>query len=164
MELVSPGNQDREESRRALAVKCAAYIQRALGLIVVDIVTSRQSRPFPEIMALLAPGHPVPIVPPLTAVSFRPARIDGVDTVEIRHRPLEVGDPLPRLPLALGGFWPDRSRFGTGLRRSPGTKSIVTPRRRPNRTQTAPTGSREATGSRGEGTGSRGEGCSSSTS
>jgi hypothetical protein len=43
IELVSPGNKDREETRRAFAAKCAAYLQRGIGLIVVDIVTSRHA-------------------------------------------------------------------------------------------------------------------------
>src|SRR5437867_12509772 len=33
IELVSPGNKDREDTRRAFAVKCAAYLQRGIGLI-----------------------------------------------------------------------------------------------------------------------------------
>ena len=42
IELVSPGNKDRAEARRAFVIKCAAYLQRGIGLIVVDIVTARQ--------------------------------------------------------------------------------------------------------------------------
>src|SRR5437879_2920166 len=36
IELVSPGNKDREETRRAFAAKCAAYLQRGIGLMIVD--------------------------------------------------------------------------------------------------------------------------------
>src|SRR5262249_37512784 len=32
IELVSPGNKDRAETRRAFAAKCAAYLQRGIGL------------------------------------------------------------------------------------------------------------------------------------
>ena len=39
IELVSPGHKDRPEHRRAFAVKCAAYLQRAVGLVVIDTVT-----------------------------------------------------------------------------------------------------------------------------
>src|SRR5205085_725706 len=39
IELVSPGNKDREEARRAFAAKCAGYLTRGVGLVVVDVVT-----------------------------------------------------------------------------------------------------------------------------
>ncbi|WP_020473814.1 hypothetical protein [Zavarzinella formosa] len=104
IELVSPGNKDREETRRAFAAKCATYVQRAIGLIVIDIVTSRQSRPFDELMAQLAPEQTPPLTPPLTAVSYRPVRVNGADSLELRIRPLAVGELLPTLPLALGGL------------------------------------------------------------
>ncbi len=104
IELVSPGNKDRDESRRAFAAKCATYLQRAIGLIVVDAVTNRSSRPFVELMALVYPNQPVPVLEPLTAVSYRPVRVDGNDSLEIRYRSLIVGRELPVLPLALGGL------------------------------------------------------------
>jgi hypothetical protein len=42
IELVSPRNLDRPEACRAFAAKSAAYLQRGLGLIIVDTVTTRQ--------------------------------------------------------------------------------------------------------------------------
>src|SRR5262249_55977849 len=41
VELVSPGNKDRPEARLAFAAKSATYLQRGIGLIILDIVTSR---------------------------------------------------------------------------------------------------------------------------
>src|SRR5262249_1711779 len=55
IELVSPGNKDRAETRRAFAAKCAAYLQRGIGLIVVDIVTSRHANLHDELVTLM--GH-----------------------------------------------------------------------------------------------------------
>ena len=104
IELVSPGNKDRDETRRAFTAKCAALIQSAIGVIVIDIVTSRRSEPFRDLMAFLYPQQPLPELSPLLAASFRPTRVNDVDTLEIRHRPLSVGDTLPVLPLALGGL------------------------------------------------------------
>ncbi len=104
VELVSPGNKDRDETRRAFAAKCAAYVQRAVGLIVVDVVTDHHSRPFDELMAQLAPDRPPPATAPLTAVSYRPVRVSGAGALEVRVRSLAVGAPLPELPLALGGL------------------------------------------------------------
>ena len=104
IELVSPGNKDRDETRRAFAAKCATYIQRAIGLVVVDVVTSRHSQPFAEVMALVYPQQPAVTAMPLTAVSYRPLRVNEADSLEIRFRPLAVGQGLPVLPLALGGL------------------------------------------------------------
>ena len=54
IELVSPANKDRGETRRAFAAKCAAYLQRGIGLIVIDIVTSRHANLHDELVGLLA--------------------------------------------------------------------------------------------------------------
>jgi len=40
IELISPGNKDRPEERRAFAIKCASYLHQGVSLIVVDVVTS----------------------------------------------------------------------------------------------------------------------------
>jgi hypothetical protein len=42
VELVSPGNKDRPETRRAFAAKCSSYLQLGIGLVVVDVVTERR--------------------------------------------------------------------------------------------------------------------------
>ena len=36
IELVSEANKDREENRRAFAVKCGSYLQKGVALVVVD--------------------------------------------------------------------------------------------------------------------------------
>ena len=50
IELVSPGNKDRDAHRRAFAVKCASYLCRGISLIVIDIVTSRRANLHDEIL------------------------------------------------------------------------------------------------------------------
>ena len=54
IELVSPGNKDRPETRRAFAAKCVSYLTRGIGLIVVDIVTNRLANLHNEVMACSA--------------------------------------------------------------------------------------------------------------
>ncbi|OWK36146.1 hypothetical protein FRUB_08709 [Fimbriiglobus ruber] len=101
LELVSPANKDRADSRRAFAGKCAGYLYRGLGLIVVDVVTSRLSRPLEDLLTLLDPALPYPDAGNLTAVSYRPARTNDADSIEFRIKPLAAGAPLPELPLFL---------------------------------------------------------------
>ena len=43
IELISPGNKDRAEERRAFAAKCAAYLQQGVSLVIVDVITERRA-------------------------------------------------------------------------------------------------------------------------
>jgi hypothetical protein len=101
VELVSPGNKDRDETRRAFAAKCAAYLQHGQGLIVVYVVTNRLGRPLDDLLTLLDPTTVPPATDPLTAVSYRPIRVGDADRIELRIRSLAVGGVLPELPLSL---------------------------------------------------------------
>lgn len=103
VELVSPANKDRDESRRAFTAKCATYLQRGLGLIVVDVVTNRTWQPLPDLLVQLAPEQAAPTTTALTAVSYRPVRFEETDSLELRIRSLALGAELPELSLALGG-------------------------------------------------------------
>jgi hypothetical protein len=105
VELVSPRNKDRPESRRAFAAKCAAYLQRGIGLVVVDIVTERHFNLHNELAELLL--WPEPLQMPadsfLYAVAYRPARRQERNEIDLWPAALAVGGPLPLLPLALKG-------------------------------------------------------------
>ncbi len=101
--LVSPSNKDRADYRRAFAVKCASYLCQGIGLIVVDIVTSRGGNLHDEIVRLLPDAAPLlfPANPPLYAAAYRPIRRDEADQTDVWLTPLAVGQALPVLPLAL---------------------------------------------------------------
>jgi hypothetical protein len=103
IELVSPGNKDRAETRRAFAAKCVAYLTRGIGLIVVDIVTNRLANLHNEVMGLLGRGEPFVLAPSVAtyAVAYRPSRQPSGDQIELWPRPLPLGQSLPVLPLAL---------------------------------------------------------------
>jgi hypothetical protein len=101
IELVSPGNKDRDDTQRAFVSKCAAYLQQGVGLVVVDIVTSRRANLHDELVRLM--GHSdtfaFPQETPLYVVAYRPRRRKSGDTIETWRFPL--GRPLPTVPLAL---------------------------------------------------------------
>jgi hypothetical protein len=105
IELVSPGNKDRAEHRRAFAIKSAAYLQRGIGLVVVDVVTERQFNLHNELAALLGQDerYRMPAEVFLYAVAYRPVSLHGTNQASLWMVPLNVGQPLPRLPLALRG-------------------------------------------------------------
>jgi hypothetical protein len=106
LELVSPGNKDRTETRRAFAAKCASYLQEAIGLIVVDVVTERRANLHDELIRLLEQDekYRFPTESPLYAVAYHPIRRkrDG-DRIDMWPAALGVGQSLPILPLALRG-------------------------------------------------------------
>jgi hypothetical protein len=106
IELVSPGNKDRHEARRAFAAKCAAYLQRGIGLMIVDIVTSRHANLHDELVTLLGPteGFTFPTPTPLYATAYRPAHRHGRNEIDLWREPLALGQPLPTLPLPVRGL------------------------------------------------------------
>lgn len=103
IELVSPANKDRPESRLAFAGKCAAYLQQGIGLVVIDIVTARHADPHWELLNLLnETAGTSPALELLHAVGYRPVSRGPVCEVEAWVRPLVIGQPLPSVPLSLG--------------------------------------------------------------
>lgn len=106
IELVSPGNKDRAETRQAFAIKCASYLQRGIGLVVIDVVTDRRANLHDEMIDLLR--FPPTLVFPhqslLYTVAYRPARRKEGDQIDVWTWPLAVGEALPRVPLALRNF------------------------------------------------------------
>ena len=97
VEFVSPANKDRPASREAFATKCQSYLQQAVGVIVVDVVTERRGSLHNHIVAGLDATAPTSDAD-LYAAAYRPA---ADDTLQIWHEPLGVGRPLPTMPLWL---------------------------------------------------------------
>lgn len=105
IELVSPGNKDRPEERRAFAIKCASYLHQGVSLIVVDVVTNRRANLHNETMRLMAadPRFEMAGAPSLYAVAYRPVRRQDRAEIDLWPATFAVGDPLPTLPLRLTG-------------------------------------------------------------
>jgi hypothetical protein len=104
IELVSPANKDRPATRKAFATKCASYLHQGIGLLIVDVVTSRGGNLHNELVGLL--DQPVQFrqgeSTQLYATAYRPVRRDEQDWIEIWPSELRVGKALPELPLWLG--------------------------------------------------------------
>jgi hypothetical protein len=103
IELVSPANKDRPEHRGAFVSKCAAYLQQGIGLIIVDVVTSRSGDLHAELLERLQPPSSVSAASALYAVAYRLASRAGRPQLDIWQNDLELGQPLPVLPLWLRG-------------------------------------------------------------
>lgn len=105
VELVSPSNKDRDEGRRAFADKCATYLQRGIGLVVVDVVTTRHANLHNRLIERLA--HPDEMKMDddahLYTAAYRPARREDNNVIDVWLHPLALGAALPTMPLALRG-------------------------------------------------------------
>ena len=105
VELVSPANKDRPEHRRAFAAKCAGYLAQGIGLIVVDVVTTRRADLHADVLRLLGRdgGTGLPAGSDLYAAAYRPVEREKATVLDVWHEPLAVGGGLPTLPLWLRG-------------------------------------------------------------
>ncbi len=104
IELISPANKDREARRQLFAAKCVTYLSRGIGLIIIDLVTSRQANLHNELIQLLRleTSFRMPTEQALYAVAYRPLSGLGGNRIESWPLPLSVGQALPVMPLSLG--------------------------------------------------------------
>lgn len=103
IELVSPGNKDRPETRNAFVGKCAALLQKGVAVSIVDLVTARQFNLYAELMEFLGQSDSTLGAEPsaISAASCRWIRRGKRATLETWSHNLAVGQPLPTLPLWL---------------------------------------------------------------
>jgi hypothetical protein len=101
VEIVSPANKDRPESRRAFVTRCAALLQQRVS--IVDLVTTRQFNLYGDLLESIGEADPAlaPDPPPLYAAACRWTRRDEAWHFESWTHPLALGQPLPTLPLWL---------------------------------------------------------------
>jgi hypothetical protein len=107
VEIVSPSNEDRPESRRAFVAKCAALLRQDVAVAVVDVVTTRHFNLYGELLEFIGQADPALAdePAPLYAAACRWRR--GGDSPRPQPRlqtwayTLAIGQPLPTLPLWL---------------------------------------------------------------
>jgi hypothetical protein len=103
IELVSPSNKDRPETRQAFVAKCAALLQQHVSVTIVDVVTVREFNLYADLLTLF--GQRDASVGPEPAdtygVTSRGTRPRKKWLLESWYRPLAVGQRLPRLPVWL---------------------------------------------------------------
>jgi len=105
VELVTPGNKDRADSRHGFAIKCGSYLQQGIGLAVVDIVTSRHFNLHNELIRLL--NQDVRFLMPdnvhLYATAYGPIRRGERAEIDVWPHALALDQALPTLPLRITG-------------------------------------------------------------
>jgi hypothetical protein len=104
IELVSPGNKDREAKCQAFVAKCAAYLHAGVSVVVVDVVTSRRVNFHNRILDHLGIASArLPDDVALYASAYRPVERDGTTELDIWAEACRVGADLPSMPLRLTG-------------------------------------------------------------
>lgn len=101
VEIVSPRNKDRPDSRERYTSRYFGYLRQSIHLLLIDILPRPVGFSFADAIAadlgIQQPPCPVPF-----AVSYRVGEPVPEGTLIARWlRPLKVGDPLPTIPLAL---------------------------------------------------------------
>jgi hypothetical protein len=102
VELVSPRNKDRPDSRRDFAEKVAALVRRGVCVSVVDVVGNKHFNLYADALDLL--GHTDPSVgarPPMYAATCRTVGRRPDRRFQAWSHPLMIGQPLPTVPLWL---------------------------------------------------------------
>lgn len=103
VEIVSPANKDRPEKRRLFAAKCAGLLRERVSVVIVDVVTTRASNLYGELLELV--GHADPKLGAeagsLYASACRMTKRDDKWLLESWFHSLELGAILPTLPLWL---------------------------------------------------------------
>ena len=103
IEIVSPSNKDRPQSREAFAAKCADYLRRGCGLVVVDAVSTRRADLAADLRAALEVDGTTESGGASNATSYRAVGRNGNGRLQAWPAPLEIGCALPTIPLWLGG-------------------------------------------------------------
>lgn len=99
VEIVSPRNKDRAEARGAFVSKCHAFLQQEVCVVIVDPVTERSANLYAELAERIGAKPPATAGRSIYAVSCRARSVHRRHQVEAWEHALEVGAPLPTLPL-----------------------------------------------------------------
>ncbi len=103
VEIISPSNKVRPESRRVFVAKCEALLRKGVSVAIVDLVTSRHFNLYVELLELIGlRDSSLGAEPPATyAATCRWIERGRKHVLETWSHSLLLGRPLPTLPLWL---------------------------------------------------------------
>ncbi len=105
IEIVSPSNKDRPESRTQFVSKCAALLREGVCVSMIDIVTERLGNLYAELLSRIGQADPRVGVdaPMLYATTLRARRrTKQRPLLDAWYFPLALGQSLPTIPIWLG--------------------------------------------------------------
>ena len=107
IEIVSPSNKDRPETRGTFVSKMAALLKHDVCVSIVDVVTTSDFNLYAELLSFLESADPAlsDEPPPIYAVTMRMRYEGRRRPMDNWYHPLTVGQPLPTLPIWLKPDW-----------------------------------------------------------
>jgi hypothetical protein len=107
IEIVSPSNKDRAETRGTFVSKMAALLKHDICVSIVDVVTTSEFNLYAELMNFLEGTDPAlgNEPPPIYAVTIRTRYEGRRRLIDNWYQPLNIGQPLPTLPVWLKETW-----------------------------------------------------------
>jgi hypothetical protein len=105
LEIVSPRNKDRADAKETYCNRYLGYLRLGVHLMLVDLLPRPKGFSFSDAITRSL-GLDLPALPPPFAAAYRvgevvPVGDDLGSLVGLWRRPLQVGQPLPTLPLPL---------------------------------------------------------------
>jgi hypothetical protein len=105
IELVSPRNKDRADAKETYTNRYLGYLRLGVHLMLVDVLPRPKRFSFSDAITR-GLGLELPALPPPFAATYRvgeviPVGDDMGNLVAVWRRSLQVGQPLPALPLPL---------------------------------------------------------------
>jgi hypothetical protein len=105
LEIVSPRNKDRGDSKETYTNRYLGYLRLGVHLMLVDVLPRPKGFSFSDAITS-GLGLDLPPLPPPFAAAYRVGEVvpvggDMGSLVGVWRRPLRVGQPLPTLPLPL---------------------------------------------------------------
>lgn len=107
IEIVSPSNKDRPETRGTFVSKVAALLKQDICVSIVDVVSTSYFNLYAELMRFLESADPAlgDEAPPMYAATMRMRYEDRRRMMDNWYHPLALGQPLPTLPIWLKETW-----------------------------------------------------------
>ncbi len=104
IEIVSPSNKDRPDTREVFIGKVVSLLQQGVCVSLVDLVAVRQANLYADLLRLLgrtdpALAPPTPYLYGVTLRSRKPPKRRGL--LDAWFYPMIIGQPLPTLPIWL---------------------------------------------------------------
>jgi hypothetical protein len=103
IEIVSPSNKDRPESRHSFTAKCEALLRQGVSVSIVDIISSKHFNLYTDLLDLIGQSDSSFVAEPsaIYAASLRWVPRGRKHILETWSHVLQVGSRLPTLPLWL---------------------------------------------------------------
>lgn len=100
--FVTPVIKDNEEDRDQLLARMRTWLQNGVGIVLVDLVTAHKGNLHQLMIHNLTGADPDPEASSLYAMAYRAAAGEKGPSLDVWDETLELGKPLPTLPLWIG--------------------------------------------------------------